>query len=351
MKNLKKARLLSAVALALSAAAFSACAEKKATARMVLGYYAGDQAVVYHSVTAFTRYLSAVSVARYSVDAAGAITGGLTNARLLPFARAHGIHTYVCAGNFGAGGDFDSAIGHSAIVTNKDLVIKNLIALARSGGYEGVNLDFEAIKPPDRQAYGQFVADLSAGLHAEGLKLILSVPAETKDDTTDDWAGAFDYNLIGRYADLLQLMTYDEHGPAWSGPGPVAGADWLEDCVKYAVSVVSPAKLLIGLPAYGYDWDLTAHAKTGAYPFSYVAWSKFGDWLSVPGAAQNWDGTALSPSVKYTLDGHDHEAWFENTASIKAKTAVVKKYNLAGLSVWSLGQEDLSYWKAAMAGL
>lgn len=62
VNNLKKARLLSAVALALCAAAFSACAEKKATARMVLGYYAGDQAVVYHSVTAFTKYLGAVSV-------------------------------------------------------------------------------------------------------------------------------------------------------------------------------------------------------------------------------------------------------------------------------------------------
>jgi spore germination protein YaaH len=317
----------------------------------VLGYYAGDLPVVYHSVTAFSKYLSAVSVARYSVDAAGVITGTLSNTGLLPFNRAHGIHNYICVGNFGAGGDFDAAIGHSAIVTNKDAVTTNLTVLARNGGYEGVNLDFEAIKPPDRGAYGKFVIDLAARLHAEGLKLILSVPAETKDDPADDWAGAFDYKLIGQYADLLQLMTYDQHGPAWSGPGPVAGADWLEDCVKYAVSVVSPAKLLIGLPAYGYDWDLTAHAVTGAYPLSYVAWSKFGDWLSVPGAVQRWDDTALSPSVKYTLDGHDHEAWFENTASIKAKTAVVKKYSLAGLSVWALGQEDLSYWKAAMAGL
>jgi spore germination protein YaaH len=29
----------------------------------------------------------------------------------------------------------------------------------------------------------------------------------------------------------------------------------------------------------------------------------------------------------------------------------VTKYNLAGLSMWVLGDEDLSFWQAAIAGL
>jgi spore germination protein YaaH len=146
-------------------------------------------------------------------------------------------------------------------------------------------------------------------------------------------------------------MTYDQNGPDWSDPGPVAGADWVESCLKYAASVVEPSKLLLGLGAYGYDWDLTAHKKTGTYPSSFVAWTKFSDWLAVPGAVEHWDETTLSPSVTYTLKGHKHEAWFENTKSIQAKTSLVKKYDLAGFAMYALGQEDLSFWQAAAAGV
>jgi len=342
-----------AVGLALFSLFALACSDKrdltefKATSRVSLGFYAGDDPIVYNSVTTYVHYLNAVSVARYSVDTTGAITGSLPNTSLLPFDRGHGIHTYACIVN----GGFDPDLGHSALVTNKAAVLTNLMALTTTGGYEGVNLDFEGLYPSDRAAYTQFVAELAAKLHAGGYKLILSIPSVTVDNPADSWAGAFDYPAIGQNADLLQLMTYDENGPGWSDPGPVAGADWVEQCVAYAATVVSPSKLLIGLGAYGYDWDLTAYATTGAYPDSYIPWTSFSTWLAVPGAVQHWDTATLSPYVTYTLDGHDHVGWYENAASIQAKTALVKKYNLGGLSVWALGQDDLVFWKAAMAGL
>jgi spore germination protein YaaH len=46
-----------------------------------------------------------------------------------------------------------------------------------------------------------------------------------------------------------------------------------------------------------------------------------------------------------------HEAGFENAQSIAAKTGVAKNHGLAGISMWRLGQEDLSFWNAARAGL
>jgi len=42
--------------------------------------------------------------------------------------------------------------------------------------------------------------------------------------------------------------------------------------------------------------------------------------------------------------------WY-NSASIQAKTTLVTKYHLAGLSMWSLGQEDQQFWQAATEGL
>jgi spore germination protein len=318
--------------------------------KIALGYYAGDGAAVFASVTSFSSYINAVSAARFEINTAGEVTGTLPNTELIPFDKAHNIHTY--AGVYdSAGNGFDGKLAHTALVTNKDKMIANLVKLAKTGGYEGLNLDFEALEMADRDAYTAFVTELATQLHAEGLTLILSVPAKAADDKSDDWSYPFDYPAIGKVADLLQLMTYDQNGPDWSDPGPVAGADWVESCLKYAVSTVPSSKLLLGLPGYGYDWDLTAHKKTGTYPASFVAWTKFSEWLKVPGAVEQWSDTSLSPSVTYTLKGHQHEAWFENTKSIQAKTAFVKKYDLAGFAMYALGQEDLSFWQAAKAGL
>lgn len=45
---------------------------------------------------------------------------------------------------------------------------------------------------------------------------------------------------------------------AWAGSahGPVSPRDWLEGIYDYAVSAMSPDKIFIGLPAYGWNWRI-----------------------------------------------------------------------------------------------
>ncbi len=322
-----------------------------------LGYYTGDQRS-FEAVQGFAQYLTIVSADVYAVEFDGTITGA-DDFGAVAFCTAHGIEVYACVSNWNGDpevDDFDAKLAHAAIVTHREMVIDHLVALAMGGGYDGVNVDFESLAyssdiDDDRAAFTAFIHEVAARLHALGLKLAISVPGKTEDSPDDDWSYPFDYAALGQDADILQLMTYDQHGP-WSEPGPVSGADWVEDCVAYAVSVVDPTKLLIGLPAYGYDWDLTesdpeswTYSAT-SFSWSGVAASDIPALLAKHGAVEHWDAASQSPYVTYTERGHRHEAWFENAASLRAKTALIAKYGLAGLSMWSLGQEDEAFWEA-----
>jgi spore germination protein YaaH len=293
-----------------------------------------------------------------AVEFDGTITGE-DDFGVVAFCKAHGIDVYACVSNYNDDLEvdgFDAELARAAIVTHRNAVIARLVALAASGGYDGINIDFENLAfsrdiDDDRAAFTAFIHELATQLHALGLKLAISVPGKTEDSIDDDWSYPFDYAALGEDADLLQLMTYDQHGP-WSEPGPVSGADWVEDCVAYAVSLVEPAKLLIGLPAYGYDWNLTdsdpvswTYSAT-SFSWSGIAASGVAALLARLGAIEGWDEASQSPYVTYTERGHRHEAWFENAASLRAKTALIAKYALAGLSMWSLGQEDESFWSA-----
>lgn len=324
---------------------------------ITLGYYTGKQES-YDAVRAHAPYLNVVSSDVFSIQMDGTLVGG-DDFDIADFNREHNIQTFACVSNYNNEpdvNDFDPQLAQAALVTHPQKVIAAIIDLLHTNDFTGVNIDFESLAfsediENDRAAFSSFIHSLSARLHDERYQLIVSVPGKTEDDPENTWSYPFDLAALGQDVDYLQLMTYDQHGP-WGEPGSVAGADWVEDCLVYTTATVDPAKLLIGLPAYEYDWDLNASDPENE---TYSAESFY--WIDVPGlmektgAELHWNEASQSPWLSYEQDGHQHQAWFENPDSIRMKTTLVSKYHLAGLSMWSLGQEDEGFWQAAIDGL
>lgn len=63
------------------------------------------------------------------------------------------------------------------------------------------------------------------------------------------------YGDLNPYCDTASIMSY---GMAWAGsaPGPVSPRDWLEGIYNYASRVMTPDKVFMGLPAYGWNWQI-----------------------------------------------------------------------------------------------
>ena len=76
------------------------------------------------------------------------------------------------------------------------------------------------------------------------LKLMVCLPAA-------DWA--YDYAGIGKSADAVILMNYDQHWRT-SPPGPIAAQDWFVRNIDAILKLVPPQKLVMGIANYAYDW-------------------------------------------------------------------------------------------------
>ncbi len=334
-------RLLRVLLVTLGAA-FMVPGASAASSKAVMAYYesSGSNAAL-HS---FYSYMNQLPTDTFGVDIRGNISGSAPTAAL-SFARSKGMLTFATISNFGAT-DFDPKIAH-AVITNpfrKARFISNALKLVQTSNYSGVNIDFEAVPNKDRAAFSSFIHDVSTAMRKGGYLTVVSVPAELKDNPGDFWTGAFNFRSIGRNADILQLMTYDESGP-WGPPGPVAGLDWVKPCVQYAASVVPPSKVSLGIPAYGYDWNTTLTSGV------QVPWKSIPALISSTGAVPQWDTTSSSPFFTYqTKDGSNHVVWYEDTKSIPLKSALAVSYNLAGVSVFALGFEDQNFWIAVHSG-
>lgn len=310
--------------------------------KVVLGYALNTRASL-ASAMSNTNPVNAVSIDVLRVSANGDLTGTLPPT-LLASNGAAGKDSYACITNHGPAG-FDADIGHAALVTNRAATLQNIVILARTQGLTGVNLDFEGLYPADRAAYSSFVADLAAQLHAIPSRLVLSVPPKLADTASNTWTWPYDFTSLGQSADFLQVMTYDQHFDR-SAPGPVAGIDWMQTALQYAASVVPASKILLGLPAYGYNWNRTAN--TGVP----VAFKDMPTLIAATNALPQWDVASQSAHFNYVAtDGSAHEVWYETPQGLQAKAQLAITLGLGGVSVWVLGSEDGSFWTGVSAAL
>lgn len=284
------------------------------------------------------KVLTAIAPFSYGVDSSGNVTG-THSVDGVSFAKSKGIASLALVHNI-KNGAFNRGIV-SAMLRNpaaRRAAVYGILKHLALRGYTGVNIDFENVPPSDRQNLTEFMRELAAALKPRGYRVTMSVPAKASDSPGNEWSGAFDYYALGQIVDQLAIMTYDQHGSGY-GPGPVASYEWVESVIRYALTQVPSHKILLGVPAYGYDWNLsTKRAKALSYAEAISTANRYG-------ITPLWDGKALSPYYRYTSSGLRREVWFESRFSLGFKLDLVGKYKLGGIAMWRLGQEDPGVWQ------
>lgn len=305
--------------------------------KTVLGFYIlGSQS--YDSLIINSNSLTGIAPWSWGLSSYGSLTADFDNnemAKALQFAGNQQLETYALIHNLFQG-SFDSNI-ISTMLNNKlacDLAIEEISTTLQQWEMSGINLDLENVPAKDRNALTEFVKQLSNELRANGLKVTMAVPAKTNDDPANTWSAAYDYAKLGEYVDQLIIMAYDQHyrsGPA----GPIASVQWIEEVIQYTLSQVPAAKVVLGIPNYGYDWPKAGIAEGLTYNQTMRL-------AASEGANIQWHSDHKVPYFSY---GNEHEVWFENKYSIRYKLELADEYNLQGIALWRLGQEDPGIWQ------
>lgn len=170
---------------------------------------------------------------------------------------------------------FDGANIHK-ILSNKITRIaqENAITkLVKSQKFDGIDIDYEAKLADTNKYFSLFIEGLAIRLHP--LKKVLSCTIEarmpissryTQTGTDEDSLYANDYSVLNKYCDEIRIMAYDQglidiKLDALKGNGqlyaPVADSDWVEKILQEALKTISPKKIMLGVPTYGYEYQVT----------------------------------------------------------------------------------------------
>lgn len=220
----------------------------------------------------------------------------------------------------------------------RDKLAATIADLVVPRNYDGINVDFEDIRPEDRALLTDTMSRIAAKIRPSGKKVTQAIVGKARDSTTG-YGGAFDYAALAPSVDLAVLMAYDYHY-AGGEAGPVAPINWVRDVTTFATQTFGAGKVLLGVPLYGYDWNTTGGGIAKAVTYAQAL-----ERSKRPGATRTIDSASQSEVVRYTdSNGDQHEVWFESAATFDAKFSLVRQAGVAGFGLWRIGQEDGGVW-------
>ena len=287
-------------------------------------------------------YLTYLSVFSYGFDSLGRILP--QNAEMLTrMARQYGVLPLLVLTTLGEDGQFSGERAQQLLrdPVARGALIENLAQTIAAQGFAGVDIDFEYIPPEDAAAYADFVRAVRARLEPSGLTVMVALAPKTSANQPGLLYEAHNYAALGAAADDVLLMTY-EWGYALSEPMAVAPINKVEQVVRFAVSQIPPEKIFMGIPNYGYDWTLP-YIKGQSRARSLGNVQAVEQAIQV-GAPIRFDAEAQSPHYNYWRERAEHEVWFEDARSIRAKLALAGEYRLRGVSVWNIMRYFPQLW-------
>ena len=281
--------------------------------------------------------VNVVSPSFYEITASGDIDSniGVDGQAYVSWAHANGYKVWPIISNSELG-DLDAVSKILEKFETRAYLIENIVKELVNAGVDGINVDFENMYQEDKDNYSRFLIELAPRLHEAGLTLSVDV---TAPDGSETWSLCYDRNTIGKVADYIIFMGYDQNGVSSTEAGTVAGANWVELNIKKFLGQegVSSDKLILGIPFYTRLWK----EQDGTLTSSVVNMRS----VTVPeGVEKTWDEETKQYYIEYERDGATYKMWIEDEESIKAKLDLINNYNLAGAGFWSKDRESNTVW-------
>ncbi|HLP73773.1 MAG TPA: glycosyl hydrolase family 18 protein [Bacteroidales bacterium] len=223
--------------------------------------------------------------------------------------------------------------------------ISHYLKLCTENGYDGIDLDFESIPTEYQQRYTKFMRELSGQLHSKGKKLSICVGL---------WHGLFDKgdvdvfhqpDVIAETCDLVRVMGYDAYyspmGNAADGIAPTSTYPYNREAMQLLQKWIPKEKLILGLPGYGNDYDMTPGGKgrqmTGKPRVQEGSQADY-RWL--------WYEKMSLYRYVNANDGKPHLYFAADARAISWQLRIVDDQKLAGIGFWHFDMVQPEVWSA-----
>lgn len=218
-----------------------------------------------------------------------------------------------------------------------NLHIEYILNILRAKGYHGLNITLLNLNAQNTQVYETYITKLVSRLNSEGYLVLVTLSpiiVYTADRITFE---RINYTGLGQIANGITLLSYN-WGYSYGAPAPVTSVFLLREFFDYAVTLISPEKIFMGIPLMGYDWELPY--VVGISRANSLSYDNAITLAGEVGATIQFDETSQTPYFEYEKNQSgipiQHIVWFIDARSIDALVKLVPEYGFLGIGIWNI---------------
>ena len=220
--------------------------------------------------------------------------------------------------------------------------VNDIINYAVGYNLDGINIDFEYMNEEDKMLFTQFVREISALCHINGLMVSCDV---TVLSNNSKWSLCYDRKSLSDSVDHMCVMFYDQYSGSGGKAGSVAQLSWTAASLKNILNQIPNNKLILAIPFYTRLWE--EKEQNGATKATSVVFNMRDsqNLIREKGLTPVWDEQSGQYYVQYEYEGAAYKLWVEDEKSIKGRVQLVIQNNLAGCAAWRRNFETENIWK------
>ena len=251
--------------------------------------------------------------------------------------------------------------------------IRSIAAEVYKYQLDGIDIDYEAKYAKTKDYFSLFLKELHDAIgYDKWIECTIEArtPLDSRYDSPEsipsDIAYANDFKEINKYCDRVRIMAYDQGridlklNKANSDPYvAVADINWVRKVMELAAVDIDRSKLLIGVPTYGYEYDMFPSVNgDGTMSYSRL-WSFNPGYASDTAAALNITptrGSSGEPMLTFPaslstesipLPNATRVLVWDDAQAIQQKVDLALELGLRGVAIFKVdGGQDPNMWNA-----
>jgi spore germination protein len=165
----------------------------------------------------------------------------------------------------------------------------------------------------------------------------------------------WDIKNLANKIDYFIIMAYDYFNATSPKPGPVAplNDEFNHNVIihlKSFLNLVDSKKIVLGIPLYGYGWQVDSLnleearvVEKNSFSLPLTSIENLKNNKEINDLNYHWDDVSFSPYLTYLKDKNKYIVYYEDKKSLQEKADLAKKLNLKGVAFWVLGYELDNY--------
>ena len=240
---------------------------------------------------------------------------------------------------------FDPDLTYELLSSSKsrEEIIERIVQIYDKYKVDGINIDFENVYLKDKDLLTQFVRELYPIFREKGMMVSIDI---TPISTSENWSLSLDRKRLSQAVDYVMLMAYDQHWASSPVAGSVAQYSWVEESLIKVLEEVPNYKLVLGIPFYTRLWKLEQTDAGEQVSSQALSMETANDFIKENNIELEWDEESGQYHGETIKEGITYKIWIENAKSLKLKSSLVNKYDLAGIASWRKGFETEEVWPA-----